>query len=629
MFKQFTAVCCLCLVALTAQAADLVELYTAALESDPALRSVEYEGGAAEELHTQSLANFLPNVTAQYQTQKTKQKILRSDNAVFGQGSSNFPTTNWTASLTQPVFHLDSWYAYSQTELGEMRAATELSVARQDLMVRLVEAYLAALEAEEDHALAVAEKDTLKSELELAQVKYANGLLSVSDLRDVEARSAELDALVLSSQAAVQDALEVIRGMVGVSVKALTPLRKDAILPEMDAASIDEQVSQALENNYAVQSSKLAVAIAEKEIDRLSAQHYPTVDLIARYNRRDTKGSLFGGGSEVDSMDVILQVDVPIYSGGRTQSQKRESIYRSEQAKQDLEAARRSVARDIRSGYVNLLSSAGKISALQHSLEAKRSLNELKREGHRAGINSMLEKLEAQRDFYIAERDLVAARYDHLLNYVKIKQASGTLEGGDLEKVNMLLAGESVAVSSYEHMGSTVVVDSPPKVPLVVKELQPEVQDSAAAEAEPPVAVAAESVTDVQLASVDAETAAAEAVSSQPEQTQTVIEAIEDWRQKWSGRDVDEYFSYYAPNFTPASGSLESWAASKRRNLGNKKYIRIVLNNVEVEELEAGKRAKVSFLQYYRSDSFVSKVVKTLELELHGNRWLIVSETVD
>ena len=453
MFKRLVGMCCLCVCAYSAQAEDLLELYGAALDSDPALRSVEYEGGAAEELHKQSLANFLPTISAQYQSQRTRQKIFRADNAVFAQGSTSFPTTNMTASLTQPIFHLDSWYAYSQTELGEVRAEVELSVARQDLMVRMVEAYLAALEAEEDHALAVAEKDTLKSELELTQAKYANGLLSVSDLRDVEARSAEVAALVLFSNVTVQDTLEVLRGMVGVSVKSLTPLRKDAVLPKMDSLSVDERVRQALDNNVAIQSLKLAVAIAEKDIDRLSAQHYPTVDLIAKYNRRDTRGSLFGGGSKVGSSDIILQVDVPFYSGGRTRSQKRESFYRSEQAKQELEAMRRSVEREIRSGSVTLLSSAGKISALKRSLEAKRSLIELKQEGYRAGIHSMLEQLEARRDFYIAERDLVAARYDHLLNYVKIKQASGALEGKDMEQLNALLSDESAAVSRFENLG--------------------------------------------------------------------------------------------------------------------------------------------------------------------------------
>ncbi|WP_161957627.1 TolC family outer membrane protein [Mariprofundus sp. EBB-1] len=620
MLKYIVGLCCFMVLPLSAHAEDLMGLYKAALDADPALRSAEYEGKVSEELHRQSLANFLPNASAQFQTQTTKQKILRSDNAVFGQGSTRYPTTNWTASLTQPLFHLDAWYAYSKTELGEIRSSLELSAARQDLMVRLVEAYLVALESEENYTLAVAERTTLASELNIATVKYASGLLSVSDLRDVEARSAEVTAQVISSQAAVQDALEVLRGMVGISIKSMHPLSKDAVLPALTPMSVDERVSSAVENNYTVQSKAVAVTIAEKESDKQFAQHYPTVDLIARYNRQDTKGSLFGGGSKVDTSEVLLQVDLPLYEGGRTASLTRESLYRVEQARQELEAAHRSVERDIRAGYIQLLSSSEKIDALRKSLEAKRSLYELKREGHRAGVSSMLEKLEAQRDFYIAERDLVASRYDHLLNYVKIRQAAGSLDGQDLKQINSLLAGESMAASTYEKPDAVIV--SPLRVAAN--------NTSAEAPAEL-VVVQTPSTATVPSAPVvmDEKGVAVETPASADKPALTgedALAALEQWRQAWSKQDLQHYFDSYAPNFKPNAGSLADWKADRRRKIDGKNMIRVNLGDVKLETIEAGKTAKVIFRQYYLSDTYTDESMKQVTFELHGNRWLIVRE---
>jgi len=437
----------LCYATPVAFAADIVSLLELARDADPALRSVHFDGKVAEELHKQSTASFLPVVTGQYQYQRTKQKILRSDNAVFGHGQSIFPTRNWTATLTQPVFHADAWYDFSKTKLGKIRSDLDFIAAQQDLMVRIVDAYLNALASEKDHTLAVAELEMLKSELKSAKIKYDNGLSAVSELRDVQARSAEVEAQVAATKAAVRDAREKLRSMVGISVGSLDGLRTDAVLPEIDLIDVDKQVKQALIDNYTVRSHQIAVEISKRESSRLYAQHLPTVDLIARYNRRDTKGSLFGGGSKVDTGDIILQVDVPIFSGGRTQSQAREAVYRGEQAKQDLEAARRSVERDMRSGYASLLSDTEKISSLQHVLAAKRSLYELKREGYKTGLNSIQDKLETQRDLYSAERDLVAARYDHLLDYVKIKQASGQLNQQDMVQMNALLSSDPAAVN--------------------------------------------------------------------------------------------------------------------------------------------------------------------------------------
>ncbi len=451
MLKFFAIIIAFFYAVPIAVSANLISLYTLAHDADPALRSMQYEGNVAEELHLQSVASFLPTATAQYQTQRTRQKILRSDNAVFAKGKSIFPTDNWTATLTQPIFHVDSWVAFSQTKLGEVRADLDLVAAQQDLMVRMVGAYMSALASVEDHTLAIAEYKTLQEELKSANVKYSNGLSSVSELRDVEARSAEVEAQVAATRAGLRDAREVLRSMVGVSIDELDALREDAVLPGVGDMQPDDQVKNALVDNYTVRSNQVAVEIASKESSRLFAQHIPTVDLIGRFNRRDTQGTLFGGGSKVDTGEVILQVDVPIFSGGRTQSQVREATYRSEQAKQDLEAARRSVERDIRSGYATLLSDKEKISALGHVVEAKRSLFELRREGYKAGLNSKQTQLEAQRDYYTAKRDLAAARYDHVLNYIKIKQASGQLNPSDMEAINALLSDGAVDVSGLSH----------------------------------------------------------------------------------------------------------------------------------------------------------------------------------
>jgi len=614
-----------------AVSADMMSLFKLARDADPAFQSVHYDGKVAEELHNQSTANFLPTVTGQYQAQRTNQKILRSDNAVFAQGKSIFPTTNWTATLTQPVFHADSWFAFSQTKIGIIRSELDFVAAQQDLMVRMVDAYLNALASEEGQVFAVAEYKTLKSELESARVKYANGLTSVSELRDVEARSAEVEAHVVATKAAVRDAREVLRSMVGVSVDQISSLRREASLPGIDAVPVDEKVKQALVDNYTIRSNQAAVSIADKESSRLYAQHLPTVDVIARFNRRDTKGTLFGGGSKVDTGDIILQVDVPIFSGGRMQSQAREAVYRYEQAKQELEAARRSVERDIRSGYATLLSDEEKVSALRHVLKAKRSLYELRREGYKSGLNSIQTKLEAQRDFYSAERDLAAARYDHILNYVKIKQASGQLNPQDLEQINALLTGEQVAVSRLDE-------DASAQTPSVVALVAPQAEAYEAATASPTIENPTPAIADIDSATengaVDVAVQPATVVAEQQQakpgiSADTVLEALEHWRQAWVGRNQNQYFGSYAQAFKPQRGSLSNWKRNRLRMLQKFKKIEVILNDVDVQEVVTGSRAKATFLQFFNSEVFRTTRRKTLELIHQDSRWLIVSENLD
>ena len=44
--------------------------------------------------------------------------------------------------------------------------------------------------------------------------------------------------------------------------------------------------------------------------------------------------------------------------------------------------------------------------------------------------------LDASRDLFRAKRDLAGARYDYLLNLLRLKQAAGTLSENDLVQIN-------------------------------------------------------------------------------------------------------------------------------------------------------------------------------------------------
>lgn len=61
---------------------------------------------------------------------------------------------------------------------------------------------------------------------------------------------------------------------------------------------------------------------------------------------------------------------------------------------------------------------------------------EAKTEGFIAGINTNIDVLDASRDLYRAKRDLSSARYDYLLNMLRLKQAAGTLSDRDAVQIN-------------------------------------------------------------------------------------------------------------------------------------------------------------------------------------------------
>ncbi len=179
--------------------------------------------------------------------------------------------------------------------------------------------------------------------------------------------------------------------------------------------------------------------VAEQEIERQRAGHYPQLNLVGNQNRRDAGSTLFGGGSTVDTQEITLRLSVPIFEGGMTSALTQEAVERHMKAKEDRELERRSVERQTRAAFKSVLSGVNLVQALRKSVESQQSALEGKELGVQRGLFTLLVVLDAQRDLFVTRRDYAQARYDYLLNTLRLKQAAGTLAEDDLLGVNAAL----------------------------------------------------------------------------------------------------------------------------------------------------------------------------------------------
>jgi outer membrane protein len=79
------------------------------------------------------------------------------------------------------------------------------------------------------------------------------------------------------------------------------------------------------------------------------------------------------------------------------------------------------------------------VEALRQSVSSQQSALEAKEAGVRSGVATLLVVLDAQRDLFLARRDYAQARYDYLLNGLRLKQLAGTLSERDLESIQATL----------------------------------------------------------------------------------------------------------------------------------------------------------------------------------------------
>lgn len=435
----FSGLLLACIYAPVSYAANLAEVYNLSKTSDPKYQSARYELEATGFVKDQALAGLLPTVSYEYTRTRSDQKILSSQNTVYDTGSARFTNKNNTLTLNQPLFKAAAWLNYKQAGIKVQQAAATFSVAENDLILRTATAYIDILAARDALTFSEAERNAIKSNFELAEARYKNGLAAIVTLHDAKARYALKEADVVTAQNVLDDKLQALREITGKMTPGISPLRSEIPLILPMPNDMNQWIEMADKNNPLLEARRLAVNVALKEVEKQRSGHYPTLDLVAKSNRFDAGGSLFGGGSVTQTNDIMLRFSLPIYSGGLTTALTAETNSRYQAAMADLERDWRQIERQVRSSYQGEVSAVGLVEAYSQSVISNESARTLKFEGFKAGIDTMLMVLDAERDLYAAKRDLAKARYDFLLNGLRLKQAAGILSEADLMAVNEML----------------------------------------------------------------------------------------------------------------------------------------------------------------------------------------------
>lgn len=428
-----------CSACFPAYGEDLTQIYAMSKESDPKYKAGRYEFEAVGYAEPQALAALLPTVSLEMTDTETRQRIISSANAVFGSGLSIYPTRSTTLTLTQPIFKLSAWRGYEQAQAKVKQAAATFGAMEQDLMLRAATAYLNVLAARDALGFAEAERDAIKRQLDLVQQRFSSGLVARVGLFEAKARYELKEADVVAAKNDLDDKLQALREMTGTLVTGLKPLRDDIPLEQPDPIDMGKWTESALQQNLLLLARRHTVEVAQQEVNRQRAGHAPVVDLVATQNGKVTGGSLFGGGSNVATTDVMFRLTVPIYSGGATSALTGEAAKRYQASLEDLERDARQVERQTRAAFQGVTGGSVRVKALAQGVLSSLSARELKLEGYKAGLETLLQVLDAERDLYAAKRDSARARYDYLLNRLRLKQAVGTLNEEDLAGINRLM----------------------------------------------------------------------------------------------------------------------------------------------------------------------------------------------
>ena len=430
----------LTLVAAQALGADLLQIYRDALANDATYGSARATRDAGLENLPQGLAQILPtvNATAFSQYNETDISFRGAADPQLRLGNSN----GYTVTLTQPLFNWQNFQAYREASFKTAQAEAIFGQATQDLIVRVAQAYFDVLASQDSLALIQGQKVAIAEQLAQAKRNFEVGTATITDTHEAQARF----DLATSQEIAAQSDLEIkkrtLQQIVGKFPDQLAPLRASIELNPPIPNSMEDWAAAASTQSYPVRAQEAAVEVAVREIERIRAGHLPTVNIVGTAGQNHTSISTTAANNvaaDANNRAIGLQLAIPLYSGGNVSSLVRQAVASRDKAQQDLESARRTAALNARQSFLGVTNGMAQVKALEAALVSSRSALDSNKLGYEVGVRINIDVLNAQQQVFSTLRDLSRARYDTILNGLRLKSASGTLTDGDVEEVNRLL----------------------------------------------------------------------------------------------------------------------------------------------------------------------------------------------
>jgi outer membrane protein len=473
-----------------AAADTLLEVYRKAVVADPAVREAEANRLATRESRPQALAALLPQLDASAGTAWNNANGV--SNRVFGDTPATFlidtrdQTDTWSLQLRQTVFRWDQWVRLDQSGKQATQAEFDYTFARQDLILRVADAYFNVLAAEDSLNAERAAKEAIGQQLEQAQKRFEVGLIAITDVQEAQAAFDNAVALEIAAKRNLANQREVLRAIIDDYPEVLAKPGSEIPLLPPEPADVNRWVDLAMQQNANLLSSQVGTEIAKDNVRIAQSAFLPTVELVASRGKTEQTGFArnftdpdgpFGpippGDPRVRADtgfltfqdQVSLQVAVPVFTGGANTSRVRQAVYQHRASRERLERVARETERSTRDAYLGVITDVSRVQSLRQALESARTALKASEAGFEVGTRTTVDVLIARRNLLSAEVNYLRSRYDYLLDGLRLKQAAGSLTDADLERIDSLLQEKSTLTKPDLSAPPPLPAPRPPPMP--------------------------------------------------------------------------------------------------------------------------------------------------------------------
>lgn len=436
------------------QPETLIDIYNKAVIKHPVLLKAKSKRQIADEQLKQAKANaFLPKVdfTAEINRSSTNTQLQNNDFVVDGVvinttglgGLDQHASAGYTISLTQPIFHQDKLIANDQATLNIERGNLETEIFNQNLILKITKLYFNVLSARDSLKLTQVQKSNLELQLVQSKQRFEAGEIAIMNVNETKAGYSRAIASEIEAKQKLDQAKTTLEEVTGDSFSGMRELSETISLKLPEPNDEKLWINQAVSSNPNIIYQKITADIASKEINKKKSAHLPQFDLVASssYLRPYGQDARFFPANRANHV-IGIKMTLNLFEGGQNSSKAKEAFLELTSANATITERERAITRQTKDAFNGIAAGVKKIPALLETVNAQKASVDTLRLSLKAGRRTALDLVLAEEKLYQAQSDYTKARYDYLLDTVRLKHVTGMLTEDAIVEIDSLLKND-------------------------------------------------------------------------------------------------------------------------------------------------------------------------------------------
>lgn len=402
-------------------ALKLNEAIEIGFQTNPEYASALNAEKASKEVLKQAHALYKPtidiNADTGYESTDDQGTRARSTN-----GTETLYRYETGLTVTQRIF--DGFEGLSEIDRGyyaSQAAKHNLHQTAQNVALNITQAYLNVIQQRKRVQISNENIDAHLNIVKQIKDNVDAGRSTEADEQQARARLARAEAL----KANIESDLKAAEARFTQEVGMYPPQLATFTSPKREILDdIEKEIAEALITSPEIKSYEARSKAAEAAIDSARSDYYPHVDLQLNARQGEDLGGLPGKDS---SASALFTMNWNLYRGGADIARTQESIFRSEQSKNELLYIQRDIEQRVRSTWAQMIAAQKQAKAYNRQIEANKKIVNAYWDQFSLKRRTLLDVLNAQNELFTSRQSALDAEFQERISIYNLLALKGKL----------------------------------------------------------------------------------------------------------------------------------------------------------------------------------------------------------